>query len=279
MVRSDILGEIDLDLCLRSGQAFHWIQLGETYVIVSGHRVWQVFEREDYWEVTGSQPEALRHYLDGDRDYNKINMALKEDLSLALLVERGRGLRILNQEIWDTVVAFILSTNNSVKKIQSSILKISQAYGDRLGTFSGQDIYSLPSPQRLAQVDPEDLRVQGKTGYRDKYLVESAKMIASGQVDLEGLRGQEAHQIRKELMTLPGVGPKAAECILLFGYGCRSSFPVDVWIERTMQTLYGPFSSREEISSFGRKKFGPQAGYVQQLLFHYGRTHKNEFEI
>lgn len=279
MIKSDVLGEINLGLCLRSGQAFHWEDLDGSYVIVSGDRAWQVVPEGEDWRVYGSSEEDLCHYLDLGRDYNKINIQLKEDLTLALFVEAARGLRILNQVIWDAVVAFIISTNNNVKRIQGSVFKLSELYGEKIGSFEGKDYYSLPSPEVLAQVSPEELRAKCGVGYRDRYLVESARLVASGHLDLDGIKDQEAEIIREELIKLPGVGRKAADCILLFGYGCRSSFPVDVWMERTMQTLYGPFNSREEISDFGMEKFGDQAGYVQQLLFHYSRTHKGDLDL
>lgn len=262
---------INLRETLTSGQAFHWKKLTRGTGIVSGNLAWHIIETESHWEIDGDSPLKLADYLDLHRDYDEINRELMEDPILAPYVSRSQGLHLLNQEPWDTIVAFIISANNNMKRIQNSIEALSKNYGCYLHAFEGEDFYALPRPGILAEKSPEELRQTCGVGYRDKYLVETAKLISQSRVDLEDLENLPADEIMKEILTLPGVGPKVGHCILLFGYGCEQSFPVDTWMEKAMNELYGPFKNRKEITEFGMRHFGNQAGYVQQLLFHGAR--------
>lgn len=264
--------DIDLEMSLTSGQAFHWKKFKDGYGIVSGNSAWYIQVEEDHWKVFGSSSESLLDYLDGKKNYCPMRCRLKEDLTLAIFVEEGRGLRLLQQEPWETIVAFILSANNNMGRIQRSILSLSEMYGEELGTINGEKFYALPSPETLSQLDPKELRENCGVGYRDNYLIGTAKLISDGTIDLNAIGEMDLKEAKATLMKLPGVGTKVADCILLFGYHFEECFPVDIWMERVMETLYGPFTSRREIANFGAEKFGHYAGYVQQLLFHYSRT-------
>lgn len=262
---------INLIETLESGQAFHWKALDQGTVIISGHRIWYLVQSKSQWEIYGDSAEELADYLDLHRDYDAINENLSKDPILAPYIRRSQGLHLLKQEPWDTVVAFIISANNNMIRIKNSIEAISKNYGDFLGSFEGEDFYALPTPGQLAQVPALELREKCGVGYRDKYLVQTAKMVSWGELDLDLLKEAPTSQLMEEILTLAGVGPKVAHCILLFGYGRDRSFPVDTWMERTMNDLYGPFKNRREIVEFGMEKFGNQAGYVQQVLFHGAR--------
>lgn len=262
---------INLRETLESGQAFHWKVLEQGTVIVSGHRIWYVVEGENGWEIHGDSTSELSNYLDLHRDYEEVHRKLSQDPKLAPYLWEGKGLHLLNQEPWDTVVGFIISANNNIRRIKNSIEALSKNYGDFLGSFEGENFHALPSPEVLSGVSPEELREKCGVGYRDKYLVQTARMVSRGEVNIEGLRQAPTDLLMEELLSLPGVGPKVAHCILLFGYGRERSFPVDTWMERVMNELYGPFENRRQIAEFGMAHFDQQAGYVQQLLFHGAR--------
>lgn len=209
-----------------------------------------------------------------ETSYNEIFKNLQGELAYGEILEEGKGLRLLKQDPWEVIVSFILSTNNNIGRIQKSIFSLSQEFGKEIATFEGKRFYSLPQAQVLANLDPQILRQKAGVGYRDKYLVQSARMIYEGKVDLKQIKDLNYQEALKEIMKLPGVGKKAGDCILLFGFGFSQSFPVDVWVERIMQEAYGPFKTRDEIADFGSEKFGELAGFVQQLFFHYIRTRK-----
>ncbi len=262
---------INLKETLTSGQAFHWKELEHGTAVVSGSLAWHVIEAEDHWMVDGDSAAALANYLDLHTDYKLINKELSEDPILAPFVLQSEGLHLLNQTPWDTVVSFIISANNNIIRIQNSVEALSKHYGNFLHKFEGEDFYDLPTPQVLANISPEELRRNCGVGYRDKYLVETARMISRGEVNLEELKTLPTAELMEEILKLPGVGPKVGHCILLFGYGREESFPVDTWMEKTMNELYGPFKNRREMTEFGMEHFGSRAGYVQQLLFHGAR--------
>ncbi|MDO5301513.1 MAG: 8-oxoguanine DNA glycosylase [Tissierellia bacterium] len=194
--------------------------------------------------------------------------SLEEFPELAPWRETAQWLRMLRQDPWETVVAFLLSSNNHMKRIQRSIWKLSENYGPLLAEAGGLALHGLPSPEVLAALDPSELRELG-AGYRDKYLVGSAQIIASGALSLEELDQLSYDEAHRRLKELPGVGDKVADCILLFGYHKMEAFPVDVWVERVMREVYPreDFKNRKAIAAFGRERFGPYSGYFQQLLF------------
>lgn len=265
---------MDLEKCLHSGQYFQWEKTPQGFALVSGNHAWHLEETEETWIVEGSNLEALIHLLDLESSYKDIWELLAGEKELAPVLRYGQGLRLMKQEAWDAILAFILSTNNNVGRIQKSIHSLSKEFGNKLLEHKGKIYYSLPSPEVLASIPVKEIREKVGAGYRDKYLVNTAKLICDGKVDLEGIRDLPYKNALEEIMKLSGVGKKAGDCILLFAYGFSKSFPVDVWMERIMQEFYGPFQSREEISEFGMGKFGQYAGFVQQLLFHYIRTNK-----
>lgn len=268
--------DTNLEMCLVSGQHFQWTKTDRGFVLWTGKKIWKIEEEGDRWLVQGSGLEDLAYFLSLDQDYGQIFEDLKREEALGPILESARGLRLLRQEAWDTILAFILSTNNNVARIQKSLLALGQLYGDPIGDFKNQTYYSLPSPEKLASIDPRDLRAKAGVGYRDKYLVKTAQMISDGLFRIGGIDGLGYDQALAQICRLSGVGKKAGDCILLFAYGYSQAFPVDTWMEKIMVDLYGPFKSREAISAFGQARFKDQAGLVQQVLFHYIRGLKKK---
>ncbi|MDO5046935.1 MAG: DNA glycosylase [Anaerococcus sp.] len=221
--------------------------------------------KEDFYEI-------FYDYFDLGVDYKKIKEDLSKFPSLREATAYGSGIRILNQELFETTISFIISANNQIPRIKKAVRIISERYGDYIGTYMGKAYYSFPKPSVLKNVDPADLREFAKVGFRDKRIVETSKLIDEGALDFNP-DGLTSKQIQKKLMDLPGVGPKVADCILLFAYHRRETFPVDVWIKRVMENLFIKKEvPKKQIEAYARDYFKDLAGYAQQYLFYYGRS-------
>ena len=226
----------------------------------------------------GDIKEVCRKYFDLDRDYYE---DIKEKLSkiddnVKTSVGYGSGIRILNQDLWETIISFIISANNNIPRIKGIIDRMSKKYGTCI-VFRGQEYYTFPTEEALATASMEDLRALG-LGFRDKYIFETTRKIVNGEVDLEKLKKEESTKnIRNELLTLSGVGSKVADCILLFSTLKRFDvFPIDVWVRRVMNDLYihNPVEAKvnkKEIEQLAKEKFGDLEGIAQQYLFYWKR--------
>ncbi len=219
----------------------------------------------------------MEEYFDLKRDYKKIKEELsKIDENMKTSIEYGKGIRILNQDLWETIISFIISANNNIPRIKGIIEKLSKKYGKEL-EFEGKKYYTFPTPKELENVTVEDYRSLG-LGFRDIRLYETTKMILEKKVDLQELRkNPNTFEVREKLLTLSGVGPKVADCILLFSDLKRFEvFPIDVWVRRVMNDLYirNPDEtkvSKKQIEKIANEKFGNLAGLAQQYLFYWRR--------
>lgn len=277
----------DLVKTFECGQAFRWRKLdsgfrSDTEAAYEGVALGRCLRlRQSAGEVVlETAPEEFasfwKNYFDLDTDYSAIEETLlKRDPSTAMAkaAQFGRGIRILRQDPWEMLVTFILSGNNNIPRIKGSIEALSERFGE---TVPQSTLKAFPTPEVLAGLGMDDYRQAG-AGYRDQYLLATAQKIASGGADLEAWRALDDDQLKKALLTLPGVGDKVASCIMLFGYGRRAAFPVDTWVAKMMRQLYFTHeASAKEIKAFAEDLFGDQAGYAQQLLFHWGRNSEME---
>ena len=227
---------------------------------------------ESSTDEEGCQLEVfLRHYLDLNRDLASILSAVDIDPFIHRSIETFRGMRILNQEVWECLASFILSQNNNVPRIRGIIRTISVRFGEKITLDDSVD-YSFPTPQALAEAGVEAL-YDCRLGYRAPYLWAVSSAIAAGEFDLESLKSLSYAEAKRELMGLKGIGEKVADCICLFSLGHSQALPIDVWVKRIIEQLYlkRPASIRE-IREFAEDYFGAHLGYAQQYLFHYART-------
>lgn len=274
------LEEFDPRDIFTCGQAFRWHEEGDgSFTFVTHGIVANAKKVGDEIILKGvdekSFEEIFYDYFDLSRDYKVVMEELAQDEVMKDATDYGRGIRILNQDKFETIISFIISANNQIPRIQKAIEKISEMYGDYLGEDKNRKYYAFPSPEQLSLAKPEDLREFARVGFRDKRIVEASKLIASGQVDIEKISEMDLEDARKELQSLPGVGPKVADCILLFAFDRKESFPVDVWIKRVMEELYlKEVTPKSKIASRGREVFGKNAGFANQYLFYYGRENK-----
>ena len=219
----------------------------------------------------------VEHYFDLNRDYDKIKKQLsKIDIYLNKSIEYGQGIRILNQDLWETIISFIISANNNIPRIKGIIERLSQKYGNEI-EWDGKKYYTFPTPNQLKDVSVEDYRKLG-LGFRDIRLYETTKMVLNKEIDLEKLKDNPNTQdVRNELLKLSGVGPKVADCILLFSDLKRFDvFPIDVWVRRVMNDLYIKEDDESKVSKLkiekiAEEKFGNLKGLAQQYLFYWRR--------
>lgn len=212
---------------------------------------------ENYW----------RGFFDLDTNYEELFEGI-DDENLNAAARNYPGLKVLRQDPYETVVSFIISANNNIKRIKGIIERICAKYGSEIKDGRGE-FHAFPTAEQLARATEDELRELG-CGYRAPYIAETAKAIAEG-FDLESLKNTEYDEAKKTLMKLKGVGPKVADCILLFSLEHYNAFPKDVWVKRLMRELYGVSGNDREIQRFAEEKFGKYAGIAQQYLFHAAR--------
>lgn len=262
------------------GQCFNFnIEEDGSYTAVHLGKIINVLQKEDHVLIRNVSLdeffEIFYDYFDLGTDYSAIREKLSENEILKTASDYGYGIRILNQEMFETVISFIISANNGITRIKNSIKIISERYGDYIGEYMGRKYYAFPRPEVLAKVDPLELREFARVGFRDVRIVEASKMVADGYLDFDIDQTLSTEDLKEKLMQMPGIGPKVADCILLFTYHRRETFPVDVWIKRVMETLFiGHEVPKKLVDDYAREYFGKLAGYAQQYLFYYGREEK-----
>ena len=264
------------------GQCFRWnIEEDESYTGVFKGNVLNVKKQEN--KITfkgicnGNIKEIVEDYFDLKRDYKKIKETLsKIDPFMKESIKYGSGIRILNQDLWETIISFIISANNNIPRIKGIIERLSKNYGKEID-YNGKKYYTFPTAEELKDVSVEKYRELG-LGFRDIRLYETTKMILENKVNLNDLRNNSnTIEVRETLLTLSGVGPKVADCILLFSDLKRFEvFPIDVWVRRVMNDLYIKNEdetkvSKKQIEKIAKEKFGNLAGLAQQYLFYWRR--------
>jgi N-glycosylase/DNA lyase len=264
--------DYDLAATLASGQAFRWRPGGESWEgVVAGRwvRLSQVSD-ELHAETIEPQPDWdwLREFLQLDVDLAAVFATFPDDEPMRASVAACRGLRLLRQEPWETLVTFICSSTKQIVQIQQIIALLCDRFGEAIP--GGR---SFPTAARLAASTESELR-GCKMGFRAPFVRAAAKAVASGQLDLAKLHSLPTTEARAALVSLHGVGRKIADCVLLFAYGKQDAFPVDVWVRRALTELYFPRRrpGARRLERFANRHFGPNAGYAQQYLFHYVRT-------
>jgi len=260
--------EFDLGLTLNSGQTFHWTQEGEGYTGCIGSTPLFLRQQGNVLLFRGSSPEEIARYFAFDHDLDAIRNSCRNHPPSHEAAHACRGLRIMRQPRWECLATFILSPMKQVTHIRQMSLALRNAYGERL---LGTPVPAFPTPEAIASVSEKDLRACA-LGFRAKGLRATAARIASGDFDPEAIRSLGTNEARKALCTLPGIGRKVANCILLFAYERLDAVPVDVWIGRILRTFRGRKASPEQLENYGARLLGPYAGYIQQYLFHQART-------
>ncbi len=222
----------------------------------------------------------LADYLQIGVDLGKVLASFPDDQPMRAAVARCHGLRLLRQEPWECLASFILSSTKQIVQIRQIIGRLCQRFGDLVPVPDGHAAaYAFPTAAQLANCDEQALR-GCRMGFRAPYLLGAARMIADGTVRLDQLHQLPLDQARQALLTLPGVGRKIADCVLLFSCGFAGAFPVDVWVMKALRQLYFPKRrpSARRLRAFADTHFGPNGGLAQQYLFHYIRLSARQTE-
>lgn len=258
---------------LMSGQHFRTDLDEDELVFVCGDGFYRMFGQGHDTCIEGTKAMDVADFFDLERDYDAIEQQLsKLDNHMKAAVDHYSGLRILKQDPFEMVMTFIVSQSKQIPQIKVLIERLSQMYGTCIGTYRNKTYYSFPAPQALAFVDEGIYRAL-KFGYRGAYLADAVEKILTKVVDLNAIGNMTYEDGMAMLMQIKGVGEKVADCVMLYGYGNFSAFPVDVWIERVVSELYFKEKpTKDQIRSFVRTHFGPNEGIAQQYLFEYGRN-------
>jgi N-glycosylase/DNA lyase len=266
----EIIGitEFDLTRTFECGQCFRWNAESDTsYVGVAWGKPARIRRDGGSLFIAGildDFEQIWRSYFDLERDYESIRCALCIDDYMTEAAKYGAGIRILRQDKWEALCSFILSQNNNIPRIRQLVEKLCRLYGDPV-LFEGCTYYTFPSAEKLASLLAEDLAPL-RCGYRGPYILEAARAVADGHLDLEALSSGTPEDALSALKGLNGVGEKVANCVVLFGLHMLHAFPVDTWIRKAISENYG--------KAFDPAVFGAYAGLAQQYMFHYARNGK-----
>lgn len=287
------LQAFDVSSTVSCGQAFRWRQIGDSFhCVVRGHLLvvkWdngllRVSDHTLGSPDRGGIADLVRRYfgLEDDHAAREAELIARDD-TVAEAIRYAPGIRILSQEPWECLVSYIISARNFIPNIMSTILRLSERFGERVSgdgyerTY-GVRWYSFPDASSLASAPVEAIAESG-AAFRARYISCLAKRVVSGETDLCKISELPYAKARDSLMELPGVGPKIAECVLLSSMQKYEAFPVDVWISRVMRFIYlkDPKASLDRMQEYARRRFGELAGFAEQYLFHWARTSRGDY--
>lgn len=267
-------------MTLTSGQVFHWHQHDAGWIGLIGSSavyVEQPAQNPESLLISPGASELVSHYFSLDHCMDEIYASFPEEPAAKLALKACLGLRIIRQPLWECLATSITSAMKQVSHVRTMSLYLRDHFGEAVDGLFGMKLNAYPTPRALAELSVDQLRDVG-LGWRAENLRETARRIASGEFDLEALRALDNASVHRALCTLPGVGPKVGNCVLLFGYERLDAIPIDVWIKRVLENNYFANTKRKvgmkEMQRFSEAHFGTFGGYVQQYLFHHARTRK-----
>lgn len=261
-----IIGKNDfnIDDILLCGQIFSFNKVDYGYDVYSLDKYAKVAEEENGYRIITNDSAYFENFFDLKTDYSLIKKELKKYPLLSEPIKFGGGIRILKQDLFETLISFIVSANNNIKRIQLILNRMREKLGKDMGGF-----YAFPTQEELLKVDEKFFKEIG-AGYRAGYIYKVVRQVDEKM--LKDWNNLSTTELRKKLIALSGVGPKVADCVLLFGYGRKDVFPVDTWIAKMFNKYYAPLENREEIRRRLINEFGNLAGYAQQYLFYFMRS-------
>ncbi len=257
--------EFNPEHILECGQVFCYKKEGEIYKVFPGANYAEIIEEEDNYIIKTKNVDYFINFFDLNSDYTLIKKKLSQFNILDKPIQFGYGIRILNQDLFETMISFIISSNNNIKRITMILNNLRRELGEQIEG----DIYSFPSYQKLLSCDEQFFKNMG-AGYRASYLYKVLRQVEPKM--LEEFKSLSVDELRNKLITLSGIGPKVADCLLLFGYHKGEVFPVDTWIAQMYNMYYSPLENREKIRKNLVDEFGDLSGFAQQYLFFYQRS-------
>ena len=276
------------------GQCFRWNKEKDgSYTGVVGSNVLNVKKEKKEIVITGMCEDEIKNlckeYFDLNTNYEEIKKKLSQiDKYIKESINYGYGIRILNQDNWETLISFIISANNNIPRIKGIIERISQKYGNKI-IWNNKEYYTFLTPKELSKASVKDLRDIG-LGFRDVRVFETTRIVNNNMIDINEIGNiKDINILREELLKFPGVGPKVADCIMLFSMKKYNVFPIDVWVKRVMNELYGEeiincggtvhhvqgknvlIPNNKQILEYAENKFGDLAGLAQQYIYYWRR--------
>lgn len=258
------------------GQCFRWNKEQDgSYTGVVKNKVINVLQENSniiFDNMNYDDYESMiKYYFDMDTDYDEIKHQINVDDVMQKAIEFGQGIRILNQDEWETMISFMISANNRIPMIKKVIENLSMTFGEYICNYRGRDYYTFPTAEQLSKAPLEKIR-ECKAGFRSERIKEAAQRFLNEKDIIYDVKNKTYDEGLEYLKTYKGIGDKVANCILLFSMKQFDTFPVDVWVRRIMQTLYvGEKTNDKDIRIFAENKFGKFSGYAQQYLFYYAR--------
>lgn len=269
MITIDTGGHFDASHTFLCGQCFRWDEAEDgAFVGIAGGYAARVLGQDGkiLIDASGGGENFWRRYFGADCDYAKIKAEIGSEI-LNPCIDFGSGIRILRQDIWETLVSYIISANNNIPRIKKIIASLCENFGEKID-FGGKTYYAFPTPEAIAGLSLSDLAPL-RAGFRDKYILDAAQKVAGGEISLSELEEMPSDLAAQELMRIKGIGKKVADCILLFGLGRYEIFPKDVWIYRILNEVYSV--DKSDADDFVRDTFGQYGGMAQQYLYYYYR--------
>jgi len=280
----------NLDYTLACGQAFRWEKLNGWWRGILGETAIKIQQTDSALRFQSYPKKVnsafLQNYFRLDDDLPHIYSRIRKDRYVNEAVKRFHGLRLMCQDPWECLISYICATNKNIPAIKGMISNMCMCFGKKI-PVENEEFYMFPKPHDLAEASLKELRLC-KLGFRAERVKAVSKLVSNSIFNLEALKTLSYERAKKELMTLPGVGAKVADCVLLFSLGKLEAFPIDVWMKRIILEFYREHfelsfidkvatkkslspNQYEIISSFGRKYFGEYVGYAQEYLFHFKR--------
>ncbi len=284
MKLNDVPFNLDVTLCC--GQVFRWNKKGNWWYGVTNGKAVKVRQINNELEFVNLNQKFVENYFGLDDDLQEIRAAIGKDVHIRKALREFWGLRIIRQDPWECLISYICATYKNIQAIKHMVLNLSTKFGNRTW-LDGMEFFTFPSPKKLANATINDLLECG-LGYRAKYVKETSKQILKNRFELNSYRKISYTKAKKQILNFAGVGPKVADCVLLFSLGKTEAFPVDRWIERVILNHYFKElpselaqktikrqgltnSNYARLNAFGREYFGKYAGYAQEYLYHYER--------
>ena len=262
---------INVENTINSGQVFLWSKQKEFWYGINGQDVLKI---NNSGKITSYSNKKYDFFRNGD-DIEEVIKSISKDRTTKIAVKKYLGLRLARQDPFQCFISFIVSSNSNIQKIKSSLEKISVKFGKKI-QFDNKEFYMFPEPKKIANATVQEIQNCG-VGYRAKFIIDAAKMVESNQIDFDHLKKANYQDAKEMLLTVPGIGNKVADCILLFSLDKLEAFPLDRWMIRILEKYYLEKFELDTKSITEKqyntlhekivKHFGPYAGYAQQFLF------------
>ena len=270
---------IDVDNSINSGQVFLWQKSKENWYGIDGQNILKINQRGKIKSISNIKTNFFRK----NDDIENIIKSISKDETIKKAVKEYKGLRIFNQDPFQCMISFIISSNSNIQKIKNSLEKISKKFGIKV-IIQNKEFFLFPKPEKIAQASINEIKTCG-VGYRAPFIKEAAKMVTSKKVNFENLKNNDYNETKRNLRLIPGIGNKVADCIMLFSLNKLDAFPLDTWMIKILEKYYSK-EFKIETKTITQKQyellhekivnyFGPYCGYAQQFLFKMERE-KND---